>query len=267
MSVRVMSRVWEMPDIAGTELLVLLALADFADDSGSCWPSMETIAAKTRLSDRGARKIIRRLEEKGVLICDISRGGRKFSSRYTILTNPEPRSENKPQNPEPETGNDVPGCTINPEQGGQNPEQGGQKPGTVVPPNHRTVKEPSEDYRSPCEILASVLSKEDAAAVVDHRKKLRKPLTEEAAKRMANQLRQCEDPAAAVNEMLLRGWQGIKAEWMQPKQKGNGNGRASRLMQMADGLDRRAEAEREMDYGEGTEPSQPLLPAVGGRRH
>lgn len=49
--------------------------------------------------------------------------------------------------------------------------------------------------------------------------------------------------------------------------KGNGNGRASRLMQMADCLDRRAEADSEVDHGEGAVPPQPLLPAVGGGRH
>jgi len=37
MSVRTMARVWEQSQHAGTNLLMLLAIADFADDDGQAY--------------------------------------------------------------------------------------------------------------------------------------------------------------------------------------------------------------------------------------
>jgi Helix-turn-helix domain len=64
MSIRLMSQVWEDVRIRSqAELLVLLALADHARDDGLCWPSMRTIAAKARIEERSAQRILRRLSD------------------------------------------------------------------------------------------------------------------------------------------------------------------------------------------------------------
>ncbi len=133
MSIRAMSQVWHHAEVEGAELLVLLALADFAGDDGWCWPSMTTIAKKSRMTERGARGIVRRLETKGLLICKLSTGGKGRSSRYQVITNPEQASAFKDPNPVRQTGKEVPGKT-------SNPERERTKPGTGVPPNHLTVK-------------------------------------------------------------------------------------------------------------------------------
>jgi hypothetical protein len=39
MSIKVMSQVWEHSTRKGTRLLLLLALADFANDEGICYPA------------------------------------------------------------------------------------------------------------------------------------------------------------------------------------------------------------------------------------
>lgn len=84
-----MSQVWRNGPKDGNDLLVLLALADFADDDGYCWPSMASIAVKARMTERGARKIARRLEESGYLSCEVG-GGRGGSNRYRVhVINPE----------------------------------------------------------------------------------------------------------------------------------------------------------------------------------
>ena len=51
MSVRLMTEVWavSLPD---SEKLVLLALADCANDEGLCWPSMATLARKCSNSEK-----------------------------------------------------------------------------------------------------------------------------------------------------------------------------------------------------------------------
>src|SRR5260221_1814 len=70
-----MSQVWEDTRIGSqAELLVLLALADHARDDGLCWPSMRSIAAKARIEERSAQRIIRRLIEKGFVEL-VSKGG------------------------------------------------------------------------------------------------------------------------------------------------------------------------------------------------
>ncbi len=58
MSVRTMNRVWEASHQTGGALLVLLAIADFADDEGLAYPSISTLARKARLSDRQVQRVI-----------------------------------------------------------------------------------------------------------------------------------------------------------------------------------------------------------------
>lgn len=57
MSIKVMSRVWEQSESKGSELLTLLALADWSNDMGVSWPSLNKLHAKTRMSPRQQRNI------------------------------------------------------------------------------------------------------------------------------------------------------------------------------------------------------------------
>lgn len=50
MSIRVMSKVWDESKAKGTDLLLLLAISDNANDSGFAFPGLETLMKKTRLS-------------------------------------------------------------------------------------------------------------------------------------------------------------------------------------------------------------------------
>jgi hypothetical protein len=74
MSIRVMTRVWEHSTSSGGPLLVLLAIADFADDRGVAYPSMETLGAKARLDPRNAQRAVRRLERAGELEVTTGKG-------------------------------------------------------------------------------------------------------------------------------------------------------------------------------------------------
>lgn len=53
--------------LGAAEKLVLLALADNADDLGRCWPSQEVIATKASVSVRTVRTHLRTLEKHGLL--------------------------------------------------------------------------------------------------------------------------------------------------------------------------------------------------------
>ena len=61
-----MSEVWKST-LPMTEKMVLLCLADFANDRGECWPAVDTIAAKCSCSDRTVQKAIKSLMASGVV--------------------------------------------------------------------------------------------------------------------------------------------------------------------------------------------------------
>lgn len=84
MSIRVMSQVWEHSKQQGSALLVLLAIADFADDDGYAYPSVERLAAKARMSPRNVRYVLRQLEESGELAIEAG-GGRHRSNLYRVI--------------------------------------------------------------------------------------------------------------------------------------------------------------------------------------
>jgi hypothetical protein len=94
-----MSRVFEL-EIPAMEKFVLLAMADHARDDGTgCYPSLGRLARKTSLSERGVRKVIRRLESRHLLASKgKSKGGRGVTVEYDLkLEKAEPRSVFKRQ--------------------------------------------------------------------------------------------------------------------------------------------------------------------------
>lgn len=88
-----MSEVWRSK-LPMTEKMVLLCLADFANDRGECWPAVETIAGKCSCSDRTVQKAIKQLAKWGFLGI-ISKPGRPHT--YTI----DPRISFTPEKSSP----------------------------------------------------------------------------------------------------------------------------------------------------------------------
>lgn len=95
MSVRVMSRVWDDFPGGGSQLLALLALADWSDDDGRCYPSIAAIAKKARLSRSQAQRLVHSLINQGfVAVTGNQDGGapgytRKYKINLERLTNRE----------------------------------------------------------------------------------------------------------------------------------------------------------------------------------
>jgi hypothetical protein len=95
---------------------------------------------------------------------------------------------------------------------------------------------------TPRKILETVLSPEMAAGVVEHRAKLKKPMTALAAEGVARDLTATGSPDEAARLMIERGWLTVKADWwanaQRPTQRagprGSGN-RAAELLQKIEG--------------------------------
>lgn len=84
MSIKLISAVWENAPVDGQRLLVLLALADYANDDGYCWPSVPNLAAKARASDRWVQLTLRDLESNGILELVSNGGGRHKPNLYRL---------------------------------------------------------------------------------------------------------------------------------------------------------------------------------------
>jgi hypothetical protein len=65
-SVKAMAWAWEQP-VGGSEKLVLLRLADHANDDGLCWPSQDTMHVKCGVSERTVRESLGKLEGRGLI--------------------------------------------------------------------------------------------------------------------------------------------------------------------------------------------------------
>lgn len=83
-----LSRVWELSAHGGTELLMLLAIADFADDDGNAYPSVPTLAAKCRMKLRNANYILAALQASGELEVRKNEGPHGTNRYRVVLSDP-----------------------------------------------------------------------------------------------------------------------------------------------------------------------------------
>lgn len=83
MSIKIMSDVWQLSGHKGSGLLLLLAIADAANDWGHAWPGQDTLAQKTRLTTRTVRSLSQDLENSGE-IYRLRYKGRHYN--YVVLT-------------------------------------------------------------------------------------------------------------------------------------------------------------------------------------
>ena len=88
MSIRYVATVLDkLSDLSASDTLVLVALADYAnDDTRQCWPSIATIARRARFTERGVQKRLRSLEKRGLI--EIATGGHQYgvntSNQYRL---------------------------------------------------------------------------------------------------------------------------------------------------------------------------------------
>ncbi|WP_185802962.1 helix-turn-helix domain-containing protein [Pontivivens nitratireducens] len=139
MSIKIMSRIWESGGLKPTEKLILLSLADHANDDGVCYPSLARLVAKTGLSERGAQSTIKNLEERGWLQIERNAGPRGCNV-FTVLTpelDAEPPQEVRPRRrctPAGGAPNPRRRCTPTPAGGAPEPSFNHQEPVKSIPP-------------------------------------------------------------------------------------------------------------------------------------
>jgi len=141
MSIKLMTMVFDRYPNGGGEMILALALADHAKDDGTkIYPSIKSLAEKTRQSERTVQYQLRRMEESGWLILvNNGNGGRNQTREYRI-------------NPEWIKGADIAPVQSTTEKGasdsvkGCKPQQERVQPVAPAYNRHRTINEPSINH-------------------------------------------------------------------------------------------------------------------------
>lgn len=227
--------------------LVLVKLADQANDDGECWPSYQSIADACEMSRRTVITHIDWLEEHGFLQCKHRKSNDGLSrSNVFVLTieggeNPAPQGAN----PSPGSANAAPRGANGALPGGENPALGGANAAPIetvnesinIEPVRESVKEsiarpratppdapPSDRPAKPVakpprfEPLAALLAlgvdEQVARDWLDVRKAKRAPLKQTALDDVVAEAHKAGiSVAEAVRICAARGWQGFRASW------------------------------------------------------
>lgn len=138
-----MRDVWKFSPAKGSELLLLLAIADNANHHRMAWPGIDHLSDKTRLSRRQTQNLIRKLTDEGLITVHRNAGPKGVNlyevidPETTVRTGGEKIAPRKVRTVQPSTA----GGAIQ-RQGGATQYQKGVKP--VSPkPSYEPSKEPS----------------------------------------------------------------------------------------------------------------------------
>lgn len=197
MSIKLMSIVWEL-DLPSSEKLVLLSLADQANDDGTqCWPSVRRLVARCGQSERTVQRAIKSLQKRGLISVEERKG---TSSNYLI----HPRQPDTPVKKSP-------------------PSNTTKTPVTVTPKPLRTTNRKKNTKRNGCAVAKpDDVTSQTWEDFMDHRKRMKANVTVTAL----NGIRSQADKAgwsmeAALIELVTQGWRGFKADWVQKAKPAN----------------------------------------------
>jgi hypothetical protein len=230
MSVKVMTAVFERFPEGGGIMLLALALADHAHDDGThIYPSVDTLAGKTRQSDRSVQRQLKLMVDVGWLIpTSDTKGGRGLTNEYKIspewLAGGEISFEKK-------------GDILSQGKKGDIHDRKGdicdvkgdihdRKGDTAMSPEpSRTIKnhkEPktkaSASALNVSDLIALGVNEQAAKDFLVVRKAKRAPLTQTALDAIAREAEKANLTLdAAIRLAAERGWQGFSADWLMAK--------------------------------------------------
>ncbi len=204
MSVHVSSVVWRL-SLGSTEKLVMLALADIANDDGEAYPSTRLLVERTGLSERAIQGALSRLEQAGHLSRDM-RSGR--STIYHLLPSKPPQHVH-PAADAPRSTCAPRGAARAPTPAADAPTPAARAPITITQPPPTRQKENSALPR-PVDVSEAVWA--DWLAL---RKAKRAAVSQTALDGIEREARKIGiSLQSALAECCSRGWAGFKAEWV-----------------------------------------------------
>lgn len=198
-------------DLPPTRKLVLLSLADRADESHRCYPSIARLASDTGLYRETIMEAIASMEESGLLYVTRRNG---VGSIYTLVGVEDRHTETSR---EKHTGSEKPTSREKPttQSGKADRYQSGKadSESTNESINNRNKKSQSFSEKEMPEIAADL-----ANEFLAYRKAKKSPLTPTAWKGIQREAEKAGwTITAAVEETITRGWQSFKADWVTQK--------------------------------------------------
>jgi hypothetical protein len=196
MSIKLMALVWEI-DLPPGEKLVLLALADQANDAGTqCWPSVETIAHRSGQGVRTVRRALASLENAGHLTRQHREG---TSTQYRV---------HPCQNGSPAKSAPLPKTTVT--------------PANLAPKPPRTINNDLAKAKSTARPKVPRPEEVCEAVWLDFTRQRKKPITDTALRGIKREAAKAGWLLeAALEEATMRGWESFKADWVKDKRNGN----------------------------------------------
>lgn len=189
-----MAQIWDMKGLSPVEKLSLLALADWANDDGLAWPSIQQIADKTGCSKRTVQMAFKKAEQVGILTRNQVAGK---GCNYTL----HPRTSCTP-------------ATDAPVQESAQTRAGGA-PNTPVNTIKKKDTNVSKKEISVQPAKPDSVSDEVFKDWVAMRKSMKAPASQTAINGIAREAERAgwtlED---ALAECVARGWRGFKAGWV-----------------------------------------------------
>jgi biotin operon repressor len=205
MSTIVMSACWPLA-LPPTAKAVLISLADNANDHGSCWPSIPTIAERTCLSERAVHAAIKTLEAHGVVTANRSNGRH---TSYTVAPQNH-RTSCATASPAP------PQLTSKPPQMASKPPQLPQSPPQQLRSNHQELKATKSKELRPQAALPDPpdwIHADAWAGFVENRRHIKFPMTERAATLVIRELEKLRaagaDPNTILDQSTRNGWRDV----------------------------------------------------------
>ena len=141
MSLEAMRWAWKTQILTRTQKIILLSMADRANDAGECWPSIRRLCLDTNCSDRTVQRSIKALEKLGLIGCERVSGK---TTVYKLLEAPlQPEDPRHTVTPTPDKVTPLPRHDVTP-----TPDKVTPTPVTVSPdPRHHDTQNLKENHK------------------------------------------------------------------------------------------------------------------------
>lgn len=207
MSFKLVAQVMDIKVGSPLRKIILIKLADQANDEGSCWPSYDSIAKTCEISKRSVITHIQKLEKQGFLRIEKrynKDAGKNFSNKYHLTL-----SKGSANDAPLEGGANAALVQMSVE-GSEGDSLGGE--GAAPEPINEPINEPvnkevgAKKDKSTFNALSypvpSFVDKENWNDFVEMRKRIKKPLTETSCKRLVNKIIKLDEDGFDVNDSL-----------------------------------------------------------------
>ena len=200
--------------------LVLIKLADNANDVGECWPSYQHIADQCEINRSTVRKHIKNLEEQRLLRIENRDGPKGNSSNLYFLTLGGVGTKSTGVGPESTPVGPQPTPPVGPES-----TRTSHSFEPVIEPVEKPVAKAPSRTKAKAVKFDPVFAKPanvSATAWDDwcqHRKEIRKALTATTCAKQAKTLEGHHDADAVINQSISNGWTGLFPEKVLPGSK------------------------------------------------